>query len=705
MCVASFLLSFFVFVGGSLLTLLAQVPELEWEWRFAEPTPHTMNGIHFFNDRVGIMAGTSGTILRTTDGGVSWEILRGGTRWDFIDVVPQGEDRVWLLSGDTNILITTDQGMTWRTPEDLRKRFIMRMNFLDEQTGFALSYADTIYRTEDGGETWRNTGKTLPRYLNRFSICFVDTSVWLCGQDNGDIYRTSDGGITWEKTSREKEFSELIASIAVSDDGTLYAVGSRAQFLRSDDGGLTWTSPPDLGYSGNAEKVKIIAGKILIHGSTRPLVSVDGGETFNHPHNEDPNYIQAFAMTVIGNRIWMTGDRGQILSSDDNGRSWQSSFIIKRLEPTGLLFFDQETGLMSSRYESKYGSSFFRTTDGGKTWEFDDRSTDWISIHGMERVGDHVWMFGYGGAIYYSGDRGETWETQSKGAIGGEELVAISFADQLHGYAVTEDGLLMRTQDGGDFWELREFYEFDTRCTDISAPSPDSVWISTAAGYMLLSTDGGTSFSKSVVFKNTNPPSIYAVQFVDPMVGWITPYHEGIMRTTDGGASWHQLYSGLTTFSSMDFLDRHHGIATVQNEVWLTDNGGETWQRNADQLGKLSTVLSYIDEYGLWAVTSVGGLLHAEYSFLTVADPPSPPFLQSYPNPASGRITVAGLPVQGQTYTAVLTNAIGREVLRDAVRSAGGKVTISLQGLSAGGYFLRLRGPGGIFECRFVIVE
>ncbi|MCB9214966.1 MAG: hypothetical protein H6616_03725 [Ignavibacteria bacterium] len=695
------------FIYSDPLFSQTDIPELHWEWKFAEPTPHTMKGIHFFNEQVGIMAGMSGTILRTTDRGTSWETLRSGARWDFIDIVPHGDNRAWLPTGDTNILMTTDQGATWQSPEDLREKAIIQIAFLDEVNGYAISYTDTVYRTLDGGVTWLETGRILPSYLYPYSTCFIDTLTWVAGRENGDIHRTSDGGLTWEKINREKVESKLIAGIVATEDGLLYAAGDGIHFLQSTDSGVTWISLSTFNFSSNHRKLSLFEGTIAVYGNGLPLISVDSGRTWNHMDINDPNYIVAEGLTAVKGRLWMTGKFGQLLTSDDDGVSWQPRFPSNRPEPTGLCFFDRNNGLMSSIYQPTYRSSMFRTTDGGQTWEVDDRSSIWYSIYGLERVEEQAWMIGYGNTIYHSSDSGKTWEIQSSGTITPQEFIAISFADRLHGYAITKKGLLMRTKNGGDFWELRELYKFDTEFTDVSASSPDSVWISTTEGYALLSTDGGSTFSQVTIFTNTNARPLNAIQFVDPMVGWVIPNQYGIMRTTDGGQSWHQLYPRITYFYSMHFLDRNHGIATVPTEVWVTDDGGETWQRNADQLGKLYTTLSYINEYGLWAGTSSGGLLHAERSLLSVREAPAPTSLQSYPNPTSGTMTVSGLPPQQMNYTLILTATTGEEILQQDVWSEGGKVTISVDNLPSAVYAVRLseKGSAQVFHSQFVVVK
>ena len=76
-------------------------------------------GIDFVSNDIGYIVGEYGTVLKTTNGGDSWQEVRPG-----------------------NSLFTDD-----------KKRW-MDIAFLDENTGFIVGTSNMVWRTEDGGRSW-----------------------------------------------------------------------------------------------------------------------------------------------------------------------------------------------------------------------------------------------------------------------------------------------------------------------------------------------------------------------------------------------------------------------------------------------------------------------------------------------------------------------------------------------------------------------
>jgi len=67
----------------------------------------------------------------------------------------------------------------------------------------------------------------------------------------------------------------------------------------------------------------------------------------------------------------------------------------------------------------------------------------------------HAWYCGEGGKIWFSCDNGKNWTLQENGCITPKEYTKIEFdrAGET-GVAMTEDGLMSITHDGGQHWKL-----------------------------------------------------------------------------------------------------------------------------------------------------------------------------------------------------------------------------------------------------------
>jgi len=112
--------------------------------------------VYFVNNEIGYIAGEgigSGTILKTTNGGLNWIIQNSGT---------------------ANALYT--------------------LYFCNENTGYVVGGAGTILKTIDGGTNWTSQYSGTSNLL--FTVYFSDPNIGYVAGDNGTILMTTNGGIT-----------------------------------------------------------------------------------------------------------------------------------------------------------------------------------------------------------------------------------------------------------------------------------------------------------------------------------------------------------------------------------------------------------------------------------------------------------------------------------------------------------------------------
>jgi len=159
-------------------------------------TTNDLNGVCFQPDgRSGVAVGDAGTIVRTTDAGVTWQARPSNTAFNLNDV--------WFTSA---------------------------------QTGFAVGHGGTVMRTRDGGSTWSRL-LNVPASENLFGVCFADTSRgWVVG-GSGTILRTGDGGATW---TRRNPTAQVLRSVSFSDSLDGWSVGDAGVIVGTHDGGRSW---------------------------------------------------------------------------------------------------------------------------------------------------------------------------------------------------------------------------------------------------------------------------------------------------------------------------------------------------------------------------------------------------------------------------------------------------------------------------------
>ena len=123
-----------------------------WEWQNPLPQGRDLNGVSFYDTNRGMAVGVYGTILRTTDIGDGWEVIRSGTEQHLhgVSLVDTGVATVVGRGG--TILRTTDGGAFWTQVLD---DDAYSVDFRDALHGVAGSrYDPWVWVTDDGGISW-----------------------------------------------------------------------------------------------------------------------------------------------------------------------------------------------------------------------------------------------------------------------------------------------------------------------------------------------------------------------------------------------------------------------------------------------------------------------------------------------------------------------------------------------------------------------
>ena len=166
-----------------------------------------INAVRMFDGRRGWAVGNRGTILATRDGGSTWSPLAASdkqlrmlSQFDFATLQVAGE-RVFVAGDPGNILFsfsaaaTSDDSLDLQTHRTGVQTGLQKMNFVNDQHGWAVGGLGTIIATSDSGKTWRvqrgnesrvailavaKTKHDLPfAFLSRFSgeECYLSASI------------------------------------------------------------------------------------------------------------------------------------------------------------------------------------------------------------------------------------------------------------------------------------------------------------------------------------------------------------------------------------------------------------------------------------------------------------------------------------------------------------------------------------------------
>jgi photosystem II stability/assembly factor-like uncharacterized protein len=316
-----------------------------------------------------------------------------------------------VLSSDSFTFEKQAQTPGWYPQNSGTTDVLSGVDFINAETGWAVGQ-NTALHTADGGDTWYE--QATPTYYSYFAVDFVDTQAgWVVG-GFGTILHSADGGQSW----------------TVQDSG--YSTGAYTwrdvQFVDANHGWVVG------GYSdgfGNS------AGIILY--------TSDGGAHWQTQFYEDYSaFLQAISF-VDADNAWVASEGSTVLHTTNGGDTWTPQDLGSGYSCRDVFFVDADYGWIADSY---YGV-ILHTTDGGNTWAvqtigdslyieslfFADANTGWLA------GGDN-----YVGKVLYTADGGTTWQEQYSGDL---ILFGIDFADELNGWAVGWNGIILHTETGG----------------------------------------------------------------------------------------------------------------------------------------------------------------------------------------------------------------------------------------------------------------
>jgi photosystem II stability/assembly factor-like uncharacterized protein len=201
------------------------------------------------------------SLLRTTDGGVSWSAYQNGFGSVYqevraLEALP-GSDMDLLGAGGAGIEKSVDGGRTWRpVVAGSLTNFVQANPRAPAQVwagGETLIFAPVMHRSLDAGDTWQTFHLEADGDNACDAIAFhpADPNVVYVGME-GRVMRTTDGGGTWETmTSPNPNLYYLGMAIPARMPLRIYAAGAAQPAGRgfilheSDDGGVSWTPIAD----------------------------------------------------------------------------------------------------------------------------------------------------------------------------------------------------------------------------------------------------------------------------------------------------------------------------------------------------------------------------------------------------------------------------------------------------------------------------
>ena len=274
--------------------------------------------------------GERGHVLHSADEGRTWTQVQVPGSANLTAVYFMDDKHGWAVGHAELILRTADGGDSWErvhfAPENLQP--LLDVWFADSERGLAVGAYGVIYASTDGGRVWTevpfapeplaaatqvNAGDMEAEvdlgfefHLN--AIARGPGQRLYLGAEAGRIFRSDDDGTTWRELPSPYDGS--FYGILPLEGDALLAFGLRGNLFRSDDGGMTWTAIPTGTVALLNSGVRIGADTIVISGMAGVLlVSRDGGRNFSLSQQEDRRAISA-VMPAADGQLIVAGEGG-----------------------------------------------------------------------------------------------------------------------------------------------------------------------------------------------------------------------------------------------------------------------------------------------------------------------------------------------------------------------------------------------------------
>ncbi len=464
-------------------------------------------------------------------------------------------------------------------------------------------------------------------FLNENKGFFVNTG--------GSILISTDSGNSWEIANHFQR--NIFSKIKFLDDKTGYAIsphsviGDTIHFVVTNDGGLNW-SPLYINMSVAIDFLPLSYTEFLKSNEVSNAWLDFAIERYNtssgnwQPVYDIPKYWNGCLLAAYGDIIQFQNLSDKIialgsshsaknagiisdsvsffLQSLDNGFTWDTLWCGLPFIPHTFHFTNDRVGWLGLEYNKLY-----KTTDGGISWvekyseQFSDNHIQ--SIHTLDA--NHIYAVTQNGKVIYSNDGGENWQISHVG----DQYPSISkifFLDENNGFIAGND--LWKTTNGGASWfrkrtSLRgKFWKIDFADENNGMAIGEHIYKTTDGGYSwIISKEGNSQFS--------------GIDILDSLNVWVVGYGS-IYKTNDGGNSWSvfKVDDKIQYIRGIKFLDHNIGVLYEVTETlndttynYVTTDGGLSWKKypiTNQQFISSYFKLKFTDNSNLWFVNQQG---------------------------------------------------------------------------------------------------
>ncbi len=228
-------------VCGSGTILKTTNAGLNWEYQSHPATNKSLYSIHPVDSNVVYAVGYFETILKTTNGGTNWLAIRNGTYGQgksYKGLYFINQNTGWICGAGQYVLRTTDGGVSFDSTY-VWWGYLNDMYFKNVNAGIMVGNGGGIFKTSNAGINWIQSNIP-PNYSGNFNkISVVQNQYCFAVETGKKVIRSSNFGDTWDSRGFISE-SDFPYCCTFSSINTGWVGGSYGQVFKTTNSGLNW---------------------------------------------------------------------------------------------------------------------------------------------------------------------------------------------------------------------------------------------------------------------------------------------------------------------------------------------------------------------------------------------------------------------------------------------------------------------------------
>ncbi len=689
-----------------------------WKWVNPLPQGNDLNTVDFLNNDIVFITGENGTLLKSTDAGITWSIIKTETN-DIIYPYFFNQNQILLIDYNDNIFRSFNGGKNWSEKKQLTPHLNNgKFHFFDMNKAVCYSRIDSIMlKTSNCGNSW-DTIKIPPTDYYRNKMYFFDENTFFI-VDKSSLIKSTDSGKNWSIYNNLPDSS--LKSLFFINENIGWISGSKGKIYKTTDGGLNWQKQNVCKNTAEVQYFKFFdenTGYIFSGNNSGLFKTTDGGNHWEMQTSEPffDDEIKSISISdeevVIGVGKW-----GIIKRTTDKGYNWVNINSGISYDLSGIYFINKQTA-----YATTSDNIFLITTDEGNTWnEKELNISDNFNLGDIRFFNEDIGILNdVKGNFFKTTNAGDDWTKIS--SMSDVSIHDVEFVNEQVGYVSywTSNGeyYIKKTTDGGQYWDHCKALK-DTIIYKMKFFNENFGYAACNYGIFFKTTDGGRSWCKIIIDSTIELKDLY---FLDENTGWAktrytksdsnwtTHIYGSLLKTTDGGNSWTTQIDGEFLIADMDFLNENYGwVSTSDGYTYKTTDGGNYWKKIPSCINSGMFCIHIVDVDSCWALTGSFFKLHYSCTETAIEEPlpiPETNEFQIFPNPATNEISLS-IPEEQNINSISIFNSLGMEVKRIEQTELIGnsKITISTADLPNGLYHFSFVNQTGRVTKSFVVLR